>query len=58
MEKLLLTPEEAAMALGISRSKVYELIAKRQVLSIKIGASRRIPADAVRTFVRSEVEVA
>lgn len=58
MEKLLLTPEEAAEALGIGRSKVYELIATRQMMSIKIGACRRIPAEAVRMYVRSFSEVA
>ena len=53
MEKLLLTPEEAALALGLGRTKVFELIALRQLRSVKIGASRRVPADAVRAYVAS-----
>jgi excisionase family DNA binding protein len=53
MEKLLLTPEEAANALGIGRRKVYELMAARKLSSVKIGASRRVPAEALRTFVAS-----
>ena len=31
MDKLLLTPDEAAQVLGIGRSKVYELLASRQL---------------------------
>jgi excisionase family DNA binding protein len=52
VDKLLLTAEEAAEVLGIGRSKVYELIASHRLQSVKIGASRRIPADAVAAFVR------
>ncbi len=50
--KLLLRPEEAAELLSISRSKVYELIGTGELISVRIGASRRIPADALTEFVR------
>ena len=46
MDKLLLTTDEAAQVLGIGRSKVYELLASRQLGSVKIGTCRRIPADS------------
>jgi excisionase family DNA binding protein len=49
--KLLLTPEEAAAVLGIGRTKVYELMLSNALESVKIGASRRIPTDALDTFV-------
>lgn len=49
--KLLLTPEEAAAVLGIGRTKVYELMLSNAIESVKIGASRRIPTDALDTFV-------
>ena len=42
MEKLLLSPAEAAAHLSIGRSKVYELMRLGQLRSVKIGASRRI----------------
>ena len=45
--KLLLTPEEAAERLSVGRTKVYELVATGQLRSVKIGASRRIPAEAL-----------
>lgn len=53
MPKLLLTPEEAAQVLGIGRTKVYELILGQTLDSVKIGASRRVPSDALVEFVAS-----
>ncbi len=50
MDKMLFTPTEAAAALGIGRSKVYELLQSGQLQSVHIGTCRRIPADALTTF--------
>ena len=50
MDKLLLTPTEAATALGIGRSRVYELMQTGQLQSVHIGACRRVPADALTAF--------
>jgi excisionase family DNA binding protein len=44
---ILLTPTEAARALGIGRSKLYELMQAGVVESVRIGSCRRIPADAL-----------
>lgn len=52
IDKLLLKPEEAAELLSIGRSKVYELIGTGELASVRIGTSRRIPADALAEFVR------
>ena len=52
MEKLLLTPQEAAESLGVSRSHLYDLLRTHEVMSILIGRSRRIPADALREYVQ------
>lgn len=52
MDKLLLTPREAAQMLGVSRSKLYELLAASAVESVHIGACRRIPREALDAFVR------
>jgi excisionase family DNA binding protein len=51
MDKLLLTPTEAAALLGIGRSKVYELLKTGQLPSVRIGTCRRVPAEAVQKFV-------
>ena len=51
MNKLLLTPTEAADALGISRSKLYQLLRDGSVSSVQIGACRRVPAAALHRYV-------
>ncbi len=53
VKKLLLKPEEAAEILSIGRSKVYELIGTGELASVRIGACRRIPAEALSDFVAS-----
>jgi excisionase family DNA binding protein len=51
VDKLLLTPEEAADVLSIGRSKVYELISDGRLPSVRIDASRRVPISALVEFV-------
>ena len=51
MPRLLLTVPEAAEALAISRSKLYELIAAGLVRSVRIDGSRRVPIEAVESYV-------
>ena len=46
-EKLLLTPEEAAEALSLGRTKVYQLIGEGTLRSVRIGKCRRVPASAL-----------
>lgn len=53
LQKLLLTPEEAADVIGIGRSKMYELIGRGEIRSVKIGALRRVPFKAIELFVES-----
>lgn len=50
-DKILLTPEAAAEVLSIGRSKLYELLATGALESVTIGASRRVPRDALDEFV-------
>jgi excisionase family DNA binding protein len=52
VDKLLYTPVEAAHALGVSRSTVYELIASHVLASVRIGSCRRVPVEALRSYVR------
>jgi len=52
---LLLTVEEAARLLSIGRPKMWQLIMTGEVLSVKIGASRRIPMTALEAYVRQLV---
>ena len=51
MEKLLLTPVEAAAVLSISRSKLYELMAAGRIRSVRIDGCRRVPVTALQNSV-------
>jgi excisionase family DNA binding protein len=55
---VLATPDEAACALRVSRSKVYALIRSGALVSVKIGGSRRIPVEALQLMVDSLVKAA
>lgn len=50
VERLFLTTEEVAEILCIGRTRVYALIAAREITSVKIGSLRRVPVDAVRSY--------
>ncbi|MFF4242299.1 helix-turn-helix domain-containing protein [Actinomadura geliboluensis] len=58
MPKLLLTVPEAAKALAISRSKLYELLASGALRSVRIDGSRRIPLNALTDYINSLMEEA
>ena len=51
MDKLLLTPDEAARAIGLGRSKLYELLRAGAIESVRIGGSRRVPVAAMHEYV-------
>jgi excisionase family DNA binding protein len=48
----LLTVVEVSQILGIGRSKVYELLYKGDLRSVKIGGSRRIRYSDLGEYVR------
>ena len=55
----LVCPEDAARALGIGRTKVYELIRSGELRSVRVGGLRRVPVAALDEFVkRLEAEAA
>lgn len=54
MEKvkpLFLRPREAAALIGASRSKLYEMISKGQIPTLRIGGLLRIPAASLDLLV-------
>src|SRR4051812_29316159 len=51
MEKLLVSPEEAADMLDVARSTVYDLMRLRLLPSVKVGRYRRIPMTKLREYV-------
>lgn len=56
MEKLLLSPEEAAEVLGVARSTIYDLMRMRLLTSVKIGRRRLVPVRACHELVDRMVE--
>ena len=48
---VLLTPEQAADALGIGRWKLYDLLRHGRLRSIRIGSCRRISTAALQDLV-------
>ncbi|MFJ7630138.1 helix-turn-helix domain-containing protein [Streptomyces sp. NPDC097595] len=53
-----LTVPEVMEALRLSRFKVYDLIRSRELKSITIGRCRRVPAEALRTYMETQLEEA
>jgi excisionase family DNA binding protein len=51
-----LTPQEAAMALKVSRWMIYELIRKRELTSFTLGRKRLVPTQAVHALVANRLD--
>lgn len=55
MDKSLLRPVEVAEAIGIGRSKVYELLASGDLPSIRIGRSSvRVSVEELREWIEQK----
>lgn len=57
VERLLLTVEEVAEALSVGRTRVFSLIAAKEITSVKIGNLRRVPVDALRDYAARLVQL-
>ena len=53
LDRMLLTVEEAAAAIGVGRSYMFELISSGAVEAVRVGRLRRIRPDALRAYVDS-----
>ncbi len=51
MTETLLTMNEAATRLAVGRTTLYELIAKHELRTIKIGRARRVPESALQEWI-------
>lgn len=50
VDRLMLRPTEVAESIGVSRSKVYELINSGEIPSMMVGKTRRVPLDRLREW--------
>lgn len=51
---LTLTVKEAAAALGVSRNKVYDLVAEKRIPFIRLGRLIKIPRRGLEMWLESE----
>ena len=58
MEPLLLTPDQAAEALQISKSYLYELKSRNLIPHVKIGANLRFRPEDLREYVNDLAKTA
>lgn len=54
MEAILCSIPDAAKALGIGRSKAYELISENQLATVTIGRRRLVRVESVRALAAGE----
>ena len=57
-ERLAYRVTEAAAMVGVSRSKMYELIAAGAIPTIRIGTAVRVPAEALRDWIATHTVAA
>ncbi|GGM99629.1 hypothetical protein GCM10011609_42460 [Lentzea pudingi] len=50
MNEIAYRVEEVARALRVGRTKVFDLIRAGELVSVKIGGSRRVPASSVQAY--------
>ena len=58
MQRLLLTVDEVAEALALSRSTIYRLLKSGDLVATRIGTATRIPESSLRRFVDARTRVA
>jgi excisionase family DNA binding protein len=53
VDKRCLSVDETATAVGLGRTKIYELINEGKLKSVKVGRRRLVPAAAVDEFLEN-----
>jgi excisionase family DNA binding protein len=51
VERELLTAEEVAIVLGVSRWKVFEMMTRRELPSVRLGRLKRVPRHALARWI-------
>ena len=58
MQRLLLTVDEVAEALALSRSTIYRLLKSGDLVATRIGTATRIPESSLQRFVDQRTRAA
>ena len=56
LRPMLLTIPQVAELLGLGRTKVYELIAKEGLPSVKLQSALRVPVDELEQWVKQRIQ--
>lgn len=56
VEKLLLRPQEAGELIGVSRAQAYQMIARGELPSVRLGKSISVPLDKLREHIEQLAE--
>lgn len=51
MDKLMLTTEETAEALGVCRTTAYRLIVSKRLPAVRVGGLWRVPVESLRRWI-------
>jgi excisionase family DNA binding protein len=54
-ERLMLRVGEAAEAIGVSRTKAYELIARGELPTVRVGGCVRVPVAALKDWIAQQL---
>lgn len=57
LEPLAVSAQEAARLLGVSKPKVYELMARGDFPSFKVGSRTLVSVEGLREWVKKQTEV-
>jgi len=50
-ERYLCSISEAARVLGVGRTKLYDMIARRELVTIRIGTRRLVKVDSIEALI-------
>jgi excisionase family DNA binding protein len=53
--KVLLTIDEAAKAMSVGRTLLYDLLMRKEIASIKVGRVRRVPRAAIDEYIHRQL---
>ena len=49
--KILYSVSEAAKMLGVGRTKIYDMLAKGHILSMRIGSRRLVKVESIKALI-------
>ena len=50
-DQYLCSVSDAAIMLGVGRTKIYDMLAKGQILSMRIGSRRLVKVDSIKALI-------